>query len=64
MSKKIKVFIADDNTEFVSTLVTYLNSQEDMEVVATARDGLEAVDKLTNIDTDIAILDVDRKSVV
>lgn len=58
MSEKIKVFIADDNTEFVSTLVTYLDSQEDMEVIATARDGMEAVDKLTKLDTDIAILDV------
>lgn len=58
MSEKIKIFIADDNTEFVSTLVTYLDSQEDMEVIATARDGVEAVDKLTQIDTDIAILDV------
>lgn len=58
MSEKIKIFIADDNAEFVSTLVTYLDSQEDMEVIATARDGLEAVDKLSNIHTDIAILDV------
>ena len=58
MSEKIKIFIADDNAEFVSTLVTYLDSQEDLEVVATARDGVEAVDKLTEIDTDIAILDV------
>ncbi len=58
MSEKIRIFIADDNAEFVSTLVTYLDSQEDMEVIATARDGLEAVDKLSNIETDIAILDV------
>ena len=58
MSEKIKIFIADDNAEFVSTLVTYLDSQEDLEVVATARDGVEAVDKLTEIETDIAILDV------
>ena len=58
MSKKIRIFIADDNTEFVSTLVTYLDSQEDMEVVATARDGMEAIEKLQKIETDIAILDV------
>lgn len=58
MSEKVKIFIADDNTEFVSTLVTYLDSQEDMEVIATARDGLEAVDKLKHISPDIAILDV------
>lgn len=58
MSKKIRIFIADDNAEFVSTLVTYVDSQEDMEVIATARDGVEAVEKLKKIDTDIAILDV------
>ena len=58
MSEKIKVFIADDNTEFVSTLVTYLDSQDDMEVVATARDGLEAIDKIQDCDPDVAILDV------
>ena len=58
MSGKIKVFIADDNAEFVSTLVTYLDSQDDMEVIATARDGLEAVEKITSVDPDIAILDV------
>lgn len=58
MSGKIKIFIADDNAEFVSTLVTYVDSQEDMEVIGTARDGLEAVEKIVNVDPDIAILDV------
>lgn len=58
MSEKIKIFIADDNTEFVSTLVTYLDLQDDMEVVATARDGLEAVDKIIHTNPDVAILDV------
>ena len=58
MSEKIKIFIADDNTEFVSTLVTYLDSQEDMEVIATARDGIEAVEKIINTKPDIAILDI------
>lgn len=58
MSEKIKIFIADDNTEFVSTLVTYLDSQEDMEVVGTARDGMEATEKIANCNPDVAILDV------
>lgn len=58
MSDKIKIFIADDNTEFVSTLITYLDSQEEMEVVGTAKDGLEAVEKIANLDLDVAILDV------
>ncbi len=58
MSEKIKIFIADDNAEFISTLVTYLDSQEDMEVVGTAKDGIEAVEKIITTDPDIAILDV------
>lgn len=58
MSEKIKVFIADDNADFVSTLVTYLNSQNDMEVIATAKDGMEASEKIILTNPDIAILDV------
>lgn len=58
MKEKIKILIADDNLDFVSTLVTYLNTQEDMEVIATAKDGLDAYDKILDIKPDIAILDV------
>lgn len=58
MSEKIKIFIADDNTEFVSTLVTYLDNQEDMEVVGTARDGMEAIEKIVDSNPDVCILDV------
>lgn len=58
MSEKIKIFIADDNAEFISTLVTYLNSQNDMEVIASARDGIEAAEQIILTNPDIAILDV------
>ncbi len=58
MKEKIKILIADDNLDFVSTLVTYLNTQEDMEVIATAKDGLDAFDKILEVKPDIAILDV------
>lgn len=58
MSEKIKVFIADDNTEFASTLATYLNSQSDMEVISIARDGLDAVTKIIDTKPDVAILDI------
>lgn len=58
MKEKIKILIADDNLDFVSTLVTYLNTQEDMEVIATAKDGLDAYDKILEVKPDIAILDV------
>lgn len=58
MKEKIKILVADDNAEFASTVITYLNSQDDMEVIATAKDGLEAYDKILHEKPQIAILDV------
>ena len=58
MTEKIKIFIADDNADFASTLITYLNSQPDMEVIGNAKDGLEASEKIVNLKPDVAILDV------
>ena len=56
--EKIKIIIADDNLEFVSTFVSFLEKQDDMEVIATAKDGLEAVDKIMTMKPDVALLDV------
>jgi len=58
LKEKIKILIADDNVDFVSTIVTYLNSQEDIEVVGTARDGLEAYDKIIETNPTVVLLDV------
>lgn len=56
--EKIKIIIADDNLEFVSTFVKYLEAEEDMEVLATAKDGLEAYELITNMKPDVVLLDV------
>ena len=58
MEEKIKVFIADDNQEFSHTLSSYINSQDDMEVVGMARDGNEAVDLVIKTEPDVVLLDV------
>ena len=58
MKEKIKVFIADDNQEFSHTLSSYINSQDDMEVVGMARDGNEAVDLVIKTEPDVVLLDV------
>ena len=58
MKEKIRILIADDNLEFVSTIVNYLNKEEDLEVVAVAKDGIEAFEKITKFNPDIALLDV------
>ena len=58
MSEKIRVLVADDNQEFVATLKSYLLNEEDMEVVAVAKDGTEAYEKIIQSKPDIALLDV------
>ena len=56
--EKIKIIIADDNLEFVSTFKNFLENEEDMEVIATAKDGIEAYDKIVAMKPDIVLLDV------
>ena len=58
MREKIAVLIADDNQDFSHTLSSYINSQEDMEVIAIAKDGEEAVNMITNTRPDVVLLDV------
>ena len=58
MKEKITVLIADDNQEFSKTLATYLENEEDMEIVGIVRDGVEAVEEVKEKLPDVAILDV------
>lgn len=58
MKEKIKILIADDNLDFVSTLVTYFQTQEDMVVIATAKDGMEAYEKIIREKPTVALIDV------
>lgn len=58
MKEKTTILIADDNQEFSQTLANYIHEQDDMEVIGIAKDGEEAVDMITNIMPDVALLDV------
>ena len=58
MSDKVRVIIADDNQDFVGTLLSYLEKEEDLEVVGIARDGKEAIDIIINEKPDVALLDM------
>ena len=58
MKEKIKILIADDNLDFVSTLTTYFNTQDDVEIIATAKDGQEAFNKIITERPTVALLDV------
>lgn len=58
MKEKIRILIADDNIDFVSTIVNYLNKEEDLEVIAVAKDGEEAFEKIMKVNPDVVLLDV------
>ena len=58
MKEKIKILIADDNLDFVSTLITYFDTQSDVEIIATAKDGQEAFDKIISEKPQVVLLDV------
>ncbi len=58
MREKMKVLIADDNPDFSETLSSYIQRQEDMEVIAKVRDGEEALDAISKFSPDIVLLDV------
>lgn len=55
---KIRVLLADDQAMLVAALSTILNAQDDIEVVATANTGSEAVTAALSHRTDVAILDI------
>lgn len=58
MKERITVLIADDNIEFATTLKKYFDTKENMEVVALAKDGNEAFEKIIECKPDVALLDV------
>lgn len=56
--EKIRVLLADDHAILRSGLRMLINSQEDMEVIAEAGDGEQALEKCQATHPDVAIIDV------
>ncbi len=54
----MKIVIADDHAVVRTGFSMILNYQEDMEVVATAADGVEAYQKVLEHRPDVLILDL------
>jgi YesN/AraC family two-component response regulator len=55
---KIKLLLADDHAVLRSGLRALLNSQPDMEVIAEAADGEEAIRKSAEFAPDVVIMDI------
>jgi DNA-binding NarL/FixJ family response regulator len=54
----IKVLLADDHILVRDALCYLLEAQGDIKIVATASDGVEAVEQARNVCPDIAVLDI------
>jgi len=54
---KIKVLLADDNKEYCDVVASYLQKQDDIEIVAICNDGLEALASIQQNVPDIALID-------
>ncbi len=58
MSDNIRVLIADDHNLFREMLYHLINDEDDMEVVAEAKNGKEAVEYSSSLSPDVIVLDV------
>ncbi len=58
MSAKLRILLADDHETVREGLRMILNAQPDMQVVATAADGSEAVTQCEKISPDVVIMDI------
>lgn len=58
MKGEISVLIADDNFEFGELLREQLIKEQDIDVVGVARDGVQAIESISELKPDVIILDI------
>ena len=61
-AKKIRILLADDHTVVRKGIRMILSAQPDMEVVAEAKNGLEAVAEAGRTTPDVVVMDVNMGS--
>lgn len=55
---KVRVGITDDNNDFCEILKEFLSEQDNIDVIWTAKDGLDTLDKISDDVPDVIILDI------
>jgi DNA-binding NarL/FixJ family response regulator len=58
MMSRITVLIADDHTLVREGIAAFLKLSDDIEVIAEASDGLEAIEKAKKFDPDVVLMDI------
>jgi len=59
MVEKIRVMVVDDSAFMRKFISDMINAQQDMEVISTAKDGTEAIDKARTLNPDVITMDVE-----
>jgi two-component system, chemotaxis family, protein-glutamate methylesterase/glutaminase len=59
----INVFLVDDSPFFIKKISEIISSQNDMNVIGTAHDSVEAIQKLQQIHPDVVLMDVNMPSI-
>jgi DNA-binding NarL/FixJ family response regulator len=55
----IRVLVADDQNVLRQALELYLGHEKDIEVIGTANNGAEAIEKIELLDPDVAVIDME-----
>ena len=63
MTKKIRVVVADDSALMRKKIPEILGSDPSIEVIATARNGREALEVIYATDPDVVTLDVEMPEI-
>jgi two-component system chemotaxis response regulator CheB len=58
VQKKIRVLVVDDSGYVITAVTNRLNSDPDIEVIDSARNGIEAVEKVKSLKPDVVTMDV------
>lgn len=58
-ARPIKIAIVDDSVVVRGLLSQWVRAEPDMELVVSASDGQQALDKIANVDADVCILDIE-----
>ncbi|HYM64736.1 MAG TPA: response regulator transcription factor [Gaiellaceae bacterium] len=58
MGAPVRILIADDHSLFVDALRALLETEHGIDVVATAPNGLEAVERVVELEPEVVLMDV------
>jgi YesN/AraC family two-component response regulator len=58
MNPRIRVLIADDHPFMLSGICAAIGAENDMEVIATAEDGVEALSAFRRHKPDVSLIDI------